>query len=154
MNSMFPGMSVIRKKRSLTTILCVAIVLLLATVGVLFWKYQDAKGSANQAQETSDRIIGKVSALYMVPSNEEPTVAQIQDKAKLGNQEFFKTSQNGDYLLIYQKTKVALVYREDINKLITVGPISVGDDKNSDPAQEGQTAGAQTEQTTETGTNP
>lgn len=132
----------------------VIIVILIATVGVLFWKYQQAK-ETDSAKETSARIIQKVSNLYFVPNDEEPTVAQIQDKDKLGNQEFFKSSQNGDYLLIYQKAKVAIVYREDVNKLVNVGPVSIGDnladDQNQDQNQnqQGQTAGAQTEQANE-----
>lgn len=137
-----------------TVILSVIIVILIATVGVLFWKYQQAK-ETDSAKETSARIIQKVSNLYFVPNDEEPTVAQIQDKDKLGNQEFFKSSQNGDYLLIYQKAKVAIVYREDVNKLVNVGPVSIGDnladDQNQkqDKNQQGQTAGAQTEQANE-----
>lgn len=159
MNSMFPGTSGTKKKRSVLALLCAAVIILLAAVGVLFWKYQEAKDmTANQSQETSNRVIQKVSNLYLVPTNEEPTVAQIQDKSKLGNQEFFKTSQNGDYLLVYQKAKLAIVYRENDNKLVNVGPVSIGDEsttdtqtaeQNQDQTQEGQTAGAQTEPTTE-----
>lgn len=136
------------KRRHVTLLLCAVIVVLAAAVGFLFWKYQDAKDSTDKAQETSARIIQKVSNLYMVPQGEEPTVAQIQDKKKLGNQEFFKTAENGDYLLIYQKGKVAIVYREKANKLVTVGPVSIGDEKDQkadDQSQQGQTAGAETE---------
>jgi hypothetical protein len=132
-----------------TTVLSVIIVILILVVGVLFWKYQNAKAT-DPAKETSARIIQKVAKLYMVPTNEEPTVAQIQDKSKLDNQEFFKTSENGDYLLIYQKAKVAIVYREQINKLVNVGPVNIGDQANQNQEnQQGQTAGAQTEQSSE-----
>lgn len=136
------------KRPTPTLILSIIIAVLLIVVGILFWKYQQAK-ETDPAKETSTRIIQKVSNLYLVPGDEEPTVAQIQDKDKLGNQQFFKSSKNGDYLLIYQKAKVAIVYREDANKLVNVGPVSIGDEADGQQNQEGQTAGAQTEQTDE-----
>lgn len=136
------------KRLSPTIILSIIVVILIVVVGVLFWKYQQAK-TTDTAKATSARIIQKVSKLYMVPEDEEPTVAQIQDKEKLDNQEFFKKSENGDYLLIYQKAKVAIVYREKTNKLVNVGPVSIGNQEQQE--QQGQTAGAQTEQPSEQG---
>jgi len=131
----------ISKKKLLTFGLVGLIVILVATVGILAWKYQQiSKSPSEESKKTSIRVIDKVSKLYFVPTNEEPTVALIQDKTKLGNQEFFKNARNGDYLLIYQKEKVALVYREGDDKLVNVGPVNLD-------SQEGQTAGAETEQT-------
>jgi hypothetical protein len=131
------------KKKIVTFGVGGVIVVLLAAVGFLSWKYQQlSKNSTNEAKETSSRVIDKVAQLFIVPAGEEPTVAVIQDKEKLGNKEFFKNAQNGDYLLIYQKEKVAIVFREKDNKLVTVGPISI------DNQQQGETAGAQTEEET------
>lgn len=132
------------KHRKLPMILLTAvIVVLLAIIGVLAWKYQQAnKDEAAENKETSLRIIDKISDLYLVPTNEEPTVALVQDKSKLGNQEFFKKAQNGDYLIIYQKDKIAMIYREKDNKLVNVGPVNL-DSQN--PEQQGETAGEQTE---------
>lgn len=132
-----------KRKQLLTIILGSVIAILVVVIGVLGWKYQQASKSPDaEAKKTSSRVIEKVSSLYMVPGDEEPTVAQIQDKNKLGNQDFFKNTQNGDYLLIYQKNKVALVYREKDDKLVTVGPVNI-DAEN----QQGQTAGAKTDST-------
>lgn len=132
------------KHRKLPMILLTAvIVVLLVIIGVLAWKYQQAnKDEAAENKETSLRIIDKISDLYLVPTNEEPTVALVQDKSKLGNQEFFKKAQNGDYLIIYQKDKIAMIYREKDNKLVNVGPVNL-DSQN--PEQQGETAGEQTE---------
>jgi len=131
-----------RGKKLVVICLGVLIVLLIGVIGVLFWKYQQAVNEPpEKAQETSARIIDRVSAIYLVPTGEEPTVAQIQDKSKLSDQAFFKKAQNGDYLLIYKKEKIAIVYRENANKLVTVGPIDITEDQG----QQGQTAGAETE---------
>lgn len=77
-------------------------------------------------QQTVDRVTSEVSKLFVVPSG-QPTVALIQDKNKLSGQQFYNNAQNGDYLIVYADAKLALLYREKINKLINVGPINIGD---------------------------
>lgn len=138
---MSPNINNMGRKKLLVILLSGIIVLLLTVIGVMVWKFQTKPSESAKNKETSQRIIGKVSTIYMVPGNEEPTVALIQDKEKLGNQEFFKKAQNGDYLLIYEKEKIALVYREENNKLVNVGPVNLDDAKKPT----GQTAGEQTE---------
>ena len=134
----------IRQRKLPIVLLSAVIVILLAVIGVLVWKYQQTNtDEASKNKETSARILEKVSDLYMVPTNEEPTVALVQDKSKLGNQEFFKKAQNGDYLIIYQKDKIALIYREKDDKLVNVGPVNL--DQSQDQ-QQNQTADEQTEQ--------
>ena len=134
----------IRQRKLPIVLLSAVIVILLAVIGVLIWKYQQTNtDEASKNKETSARILEKVSDLYMVPTNEEPTVALVQDKSKLGNQEFFKKAQNGDYLIIYQKDKIALIYREKDDKLVNVGPVNL--DQSQDQ-QQNQTADEQTEQ--------
>ena len=134
----------IRQRKLPIVLLSAVIVILLAVIGVLVWKYQQTNtDEASKNKETSARILEKVSDLYMVPTNEEPTVALVQDKSKLGNQEFFKKAQNGDYLIIYQKDKIALIYREKDDKLVNVGPVNLDQSQNQ---QQNQTADEQTEQ--------
>jgi hypothetical protein len=117
------------------------IVILAAMSGFLFWKYMGAKNDSGSevSSEESQRVIGLVSELYVVPTNEEPTVAQVKDKAQLADQPFFDVAENGDYVLVYQKAKTALLYRERVNKLVKVGPV------NFENQQNGQAAGATTE---------
>jgi hypothetical protein len=106
------------------------IVVLLVAVGTLFIKYNDLKKTPDTtATTTSNRIIEKVSKIYVVPTNEQPTVALVQDKTKLNDQPFFKSAENGDYILVYSTSKLAMVYREQANKLVNVGPINITDDK-------------------------
>jgi hypothetical protein len=72
-----------------------------------------------------------VSQLYAVPGDEQPTVAQVQDKEKLKDQSFFSKAENGDYILIYTNNKLALLYREKEDKLINVGPVSISDQNSA-----------------------
>lgn len=114
------------KKSTLYTLIAGAvIVLLLVASGTLFWKYRQLKTNPNAANEaTSKRVLASLGEHYQLPTGEEPTIAQVQDKSKLDGQEFYKHAQNGDYIIIYSKAKTALLYRESLNKIINVGPVS------------------------------
>lgn len=100
--------------------------MMLVSAGTIFFmrlQQNDTKPSDTKA--ASERIIKKVGALYLVPLEETPTVAKIKDKTSLhGNDEFYKDAENGDYVLLYQQAQTALLYRESIDKLVKVSPIS------------------------------
>lgn len=84
----------------------------------------DANNSAVQ-----QRVIKEVAKLYLVPTDEKPTVGQISDHTKVEDQAFFANAQNGDYLIVYEKDQTALLYRESANKLIKVGSITIQSDQ-------------------------
>jgi len=119
-------------------------VIVFAIIAAFFFKqYQEVKDNPDAAAKaTSERVLEKVGKLYFLPGSEEPTVAQIEDKEKLSGQSFFSSAQNGDYLLVYPEAKIALLYREDANKLVNVGPVST-DPNQQTPA--GDVAGEQTQ---------
>jgi len=96
-----------------------------------FFATQSNSKTADDA--TRERIISKVENLYMLPEG-TPTIALVQNKDQLSGQTFYDKVENGDYLVIYDQAKLALVYREAINKLVNVAPIALGDpfqDKDS-----------------------
>lgn len=133
-----------KRKKTLWTIAAGMSVLVFAIIAAFFFKqYQEVKNNPDAAAKvTSERILEKVSKLYFLPGSEEPTVAQIEDKEKLANQSFFSGAQNGDYLLVYPEAKLALLYREEANKLVNVGPVDTGQNQQT-PA--GDVAGEQTQ---------
>lgn len=112
------------------------IVVLLICVGVLLWKYSDVKKESQPSrQSTTQDVIAKVDKIYLLPKDDKPTVAQIKDKSKLsGNDQFYKHAQDGDYVLVYGKAKLALLYRESDNRLISVMPISLDQTPSKDGA--------------------
>jgi hypothetical protein len=80
----------------------------------------------SNSKNQSERVIAEVSQIYLVPTDETPTVAKIQDTSKIqSNQTFYANAKNGDFLLVYNKAGLALLYRESANKLINVRPIIV-----------------------------
>lgn len=116
----------------------VVVLALAAAAGFFYWQYTNLKNNPNAvAQETTARLVGKVSKLYVLPNDEQPTVVQVQDKEKLKDQQFFTKAENGDYLLIYTNAKLALLYREKEDRLVNVGPINISDKaeeaKNTQP---------------------
>jgi hypothetical protein len=117
-----------------------AFVTAISAAGYFGWQYFSLEKDPNKAQqETAARITDDVGEIYDLPASEKPTVAQVQDKNKLADQVFFKKAQNGDYLIVYQNEKLALLYRESSKKLINVGPIS------TDSQQVQATTGATTQ---------
>jgi hypothetical protein len=104
----------------------VLIIVLALFAGIMFWKYNDTK--KNDGEAKSKHVVTLVSEHYLLPTNETPTVAAIQDLDKLKGQAFFEDAKNGDYVLIYSKAKLALLYREADDKLVNVGPVNIDAD--------------------------
>lgn len=93
-----------------------------------FNKYQESKKSVNtqvSASRELDQVIKAVGKLMELPKGETPTLATVSDKSKLANQDFFKNSENGDKVLIYEQAKKAILYRPSTNKIIEVAPVNL-----------------------------
>ena len=71
-------------------------------------------------------LVEKVGNFIELPKDEQPTVATITDVNKLKGQQFFAKAKNGDKLLIYTKTKRAILYRPSTSKIIEVAPLNIG----------------------------
>lgn len=99
------------------------IFILLAAIGILGWNYYALKHE-REALSADTAIIRAVGELYELPTDELPAVVKIEDKGELDNQAFYSKAKNGDYVLVYTKNKLALIYREKNNKLINVGPVN------------------------------
>lgn len=124
----------LRNKRVIVLAVTSLVILGAAVGGYLVWHHgKTDSGSKNKAE--SAQVLTAVGQLYMLPSNEQPTVAAIQDITKLSGQAFFKNAQNGDYLLVYSNAKLALLYRKSVNKLVNVGPVSLGNNAASSAKQ-------------------
>jgi hypothetical protein len=76
-------------------------------------------------QERTAAILEKVSQLYAIPEGQNPTIATVQDVDKLKDQPFFEAAQNGDYLIVFDESSLAILYRPTENRLVKVGPINI-----------------------------
>lgn len=77
--------------------------------------------SQNEVKEITEKL-GKI---YELPKDEEPTVATVLDVEKLKDQPFFSNAQNGDKVIIYTKSQLAILFRVNDNKIITVAPVAI-----------------------------
>lgn len=67
----------------------------------------------------------KVARHYLLPGDEVPALATVTDKAKLKTS-FFRRAENNDKILIYQKNKIAIIYRPSSDRIVGVGPVDIG----------------------------
>ena len=86
------------------------------------------------AKDEATRVKELVAELADIPADETPTIATVNDAAKLQGQAFFINAQNGDKVLIFTKAKKAYLYRPSTNKIIEVAPINIGEGENAEPA--------------------
>ncbi len=109
----------------------VVIVLIVVALSASFIIWQNVQDSRDQSpdavaarnEEESTKIVTKVSLILFTESEDEPTVARIDDPDVLrqANAEFYKNAEEGDYLILYPQR--AIIYREGENIIINVAPI-------------------------------
>lgn len=91
--------------------------------GVLTFINQD-RASKNLTDSKVARIKRQVAAHYILPKDEEPALATVEDTTKLTTP-FLKQSENGDEILIYQKASLAIIYRPTADRIVAVGPVAI-----------------------------
>ena len=122
-------------KKYIWIVVAVTVVLLAGVAGYFAKSYYDLRANPSQlAGDKTKELTDTVAKLYQLPTDEEPIVGKVNDKDKLKDQPFFKNAQNDDDILIYQKAKIAIIYRAKENRLINVGPIAI-DSASNTPAK-------------------
>ncbi len=109
-----------RKQYTRWALYTAAVILVTGVVIYHFTPQRDRTGEAGL-----NDVRQKVGRHYLLPSDEVPALATVTDKSKLATP-FFKHAINGDKILVYQKNKLAIIYRPSIDKLIEVGPVTLG----------------------------
>jgi hypothetical protein len=115
------------------------IILLLISVGLsvfaiyTYWsvskktdKFVENLKSSGQSVNNSNVLIEKVSRLVLLPKNEFPSIATINNLAQLQKESsFYDNARKGDILLIYFQARKAYIYDPVENIIINMGPVSV-----------------------------
>jgi hypothetical protein len=81
--------------------------------------------------DTLPDILNAVGRLMILPEGEEPTFATVSDPSQLAKQQFFQKAEVGDKVLMYTKSKRAILYSPKKNKIIEVGVVVLGDNPAS-----------------------
>lgn len=116
-----------RKIVSTKTLLILAILFVIGgCVGSTIYyynKYQKVKKDPEIiSREETAWLVEKVSKLIIIPSG-TPTIATVLDKSKLQDQDFFKSAENGDKILVFESAKKAVLYRPSVNKIVEISPL-------------------------------
>ena len=115
-------------KKSLIFFLLSLSIILLGTTGYFYYQYQKLSkspaGTQIAAQEETQRLAGDIGKLMLLPKDETPTVATVTDIDKLKDQLFFKNAANGNKVLIYPNSKLAIIYDPKVNLIVNVGPVN------------------------------
>ena len=92
------------------------------------------------AKEEIRQLSARVSQLVAVPENETPTLATVEDPAKLADQAFFAQAEKGDKVLIYTQAKRAILYRPSTDRVIESAPVNIGSTPSVDTSTPGATS--------------
>jgi hypothetical protein len=106
------------------------IVLIFLLISIfLYTQYLTAKHKLNPSEATVSKqvnnTISEVSKLAVVPSNQTPTVATVENVSKLRSQSFFTQAENGDKVVVYAKQNEAILYRPSTNQIVNIAPVTV-----------------------------
>ncbi|OGN22811.1 MAG: hypothetical protein A2918_01585 [Candidatus Yanofskybacteria bacterium RIFCSPLOWO2_01_FULL_42_49] len=77
------------------------------------------------AQEETIKLLAEISKIIVLPNNEIPVIATVNDPVKLSNQPFFTKAKAGDKVLIYPNNKKAILYNPENKKIIEVAPLNI-----------------------------
>lgn len=81
------------------------------------------KNLEKTAQEEVIKLLADVSKLIVLPADEIPVIATVNDPVKLTNQKFFTNAKRGDKVLIYPHSRKAILYSPSNKKIIEVAPL-------------------------------
>lgn len=122
-------------------IVAVLLAVSIMSIAAAGYFYKKSKNTAYHSSETSvvpvgnldtlPDILSAVGKLMILPEDEEPTFATVSDPAQLAKQQFFLKAEVGDKVLMYTKSKRAILYSPKKNKIIEVGVVVLGDNPSS-----------------------
>ena len=93
-------------------------------------EYSGLKQDINKVtQQEVAKLVAQVGKLIILPEGETPTLATLSDLEKLKDQSFFAKAKTGDKVLIYTNAKKAILYSPELNKIVEVAPINIGNQK-------------------------
>ncbi|HEY4502956.1 MAG TPA: hypothetical protein VJC14_00750 [Candidatus Paceibacterota bacterium] len=83
------------------------------------------------AQQEVEALMAKVGRLIVLPEGETPTVATVADPEALKSQVFFAKAVKGDKVLIYTSAKKAFLYSVELDKILEVAPLDIGESQKA-----------------------
>lgn len=104
----------------LTSLIILTLIVFIFIVG--FGNNEAIKIQTSVGKSSDNELIKKVSGLVVLP-DEKPVIATVADYKKLEGNLFFKEADNGDKLLLFQKSDKAVLYDPNENIIINFGKV-------------------------------
>lgn len=110
-------------------------------VALIVWQIQSQFSNSPERQQELARqevqaIVDKVGEIMILPTNEFPQMATVDNAAELSKtQAFFASVENGDKVLIYLQDQKAIIYRPSTDKIVNVGPVVADNNQAQQPAR-------------------
>jgi hypothetical protein len=82
-------------------------------------------------------MVEEVGKIVLLPDKETPQVALVSDVNQLKGQAFFADAINGDWVLVYNNAKLAILYRPSLKKIVRAVPVTMGDNQSALPTPSG-----------------
>ncbi len=123
-----------------TVMTWIAVAIILAAIAYVYSGKYYSKQIPNTAtstftQDQQNQILASVSKLIMLPDDETPSLAVINDaKSFASDFPFGKDAVNGDILLYYAKNQQAIIYSPSRNIIVNKGPVFVQNSATSSAA--------------------
>lgn len=115
-------------KKLFIYLLLLIVILLCSSTGYFFYQYRKLSQKLTKTkitdQEETQGLVKNIGKFMLLPKDETPTVATVTDINKLKDQSFFKNASNGNKVLIYPNSKLAIIYDPKAKLIINVGPIN------------------------------
>lgn len=87
----------------------------------------DKKLTEAEQKALVSNYLAQVGKHMLLPLNDDPVIATVDDPAVLIKQQaFFTGSVKGDVVLIFPKTQRAILYSPSRNKIVNAGPVMSG----------------------------
>ena len=115
----------------------VVIVLIFVVVfGYFIWSKKQQNiitpiGQTAKIEEQKRIVLTKVRTLVSLP-DEQPLFFTVSDSEVLKTkQDFFRNVENGDVLMVFEQSKLAILFRDKTNQIINIGPMGTSTSKTA-----------------------
>lgn len=139
--------------RTIDRLLPIFLIISVIALAVSFWAFWQSKqklsvltnpdqASELNAEQTA-QLLEKVKLLAVLPNEPTPVVATINDVETLASrQAFYKDAHNGDKLIVFARSRKAIIFDEKNNRIVNIGPIfytdAEGNNQTTPLSQEGK----------------
>ena len=91
-------------------------------MGVFLAYFFYAKANYRSPEEA---VVAKIRQIIDLPEDEQPTVATVADRSKLGKESFFAEAEEGDVILVYDRAAKVILFRPATNLVIEVANLNL-----------------------------